>query len=959
MATFLEHIAKNLLDRHGERLGKQCMVFPNRRAGLYFMKYLSDLTSRPIWSPGILTITELFELLTPLQIAEPETLIFELYKSYRKLIPEAEDFDTFYFWGEMLLNDFDDVDKYLVDAPKLFTNLSDLKIIDSEFGGLNEDQQKVIREFWTNFNTGQETDEKREFLKIWSVLPSLYEEFKNNIREKGMAWEGMIYRDVAEKCIAGGLPELKWENYHFAGFNALNKCEKIVMKHLQKNGTAQFYWDYDESYIEPHSKHSAGWFIRENIREFGNNMPSDWNYKTFISDSENRANRKIISTTSDIAQVKLVPQLLESFNDVKGEQAHHTAIVLADENLLIPLLSSLPEFIDEVNITMGYPLKFSTVYSFIKMLVSLQNNSRKEGDKILFNYSDVSMILLHSFLSGIENNLSREILEEINKERKQWIDVSKICRNSLLADIFRKVNFHSELPDYFKNILKTFYTASEEEERAERHFSLNNEFIFRVLQVLNNLERIISSSEIEMTLPTWFRLFDRVLRSITVPFSGEPLAGIQIMGLLETRVLDFKNIIILSVNEGVLPRSSAGSSYIPYNLREAYGLPTIRHQDSIYSYYFYRLLHRAENVVFIYNSNSEGLKTGEMSRLLMQLEYLYRKPPEIMSLEYRIEAKESLSEMISRNEQHQKILEERYFGTSGEQLSPSALNNWLSCRMKFYYMYICGLKEPEKIITGFDPALFGTLLHLIMQKIYMHDKEKQLTREMIMAKAANKENIESIVKTTIAGNFHTSSDDELSGTEQVTAGILSSYVRMILRMDADCAPFTIKALEEENSMPFEFNANNNKTTIKLGGKIDRIDKFPDFWRILDYKTGNISPEIKSIASLFDEEYEKRSEAWFQILIYCELIAEKFKQEAITPVIYSLRNIPSREFKGKLTIGDSKDQMKTIDDYGEIRSDFRPLLDDVVTQVFGRSSDFIMTKHRQKCHNCPFSQLCRR
>lgn len=959
MQTFLRHIAKHLLDQYGDRLGKQCMVFPNRRAGLYFMKYLSDLTPRPVWSPGILTITELFEMLTPLQIAEPETLIFELYKSYRKLLPEAENFDTFYFWGEMLINDFDDVDKYLVAAPKLFTNISDLKKIDSDFGGLNEDQIKVIREFWTNFNAGRETDEKREFLKIWSVLPSLYEEFKNNIREKGIAWEGMIYRDVAEKCISGALPELKWENYHFAGFNALNKCEKILMKHLQQNGKAQFYWDYDESYIERNSKHSAGFFIRENIWEFGNNMPSDWNYKTFISESENRANRKIISTTSDIAQVKLIPQLLESFNDVTDEKAHHTAIVLADENLLIPILSSLPEFISEVNITMGYPLKFSTVYSFVKMLVSLQNNSRKEGGKILFNYSDVSMILLHSFLSNDKNNLSSDILEQINKERKQWIDASKICRNSLLTDIFRKVDSHSELPDYFKNILKNFYTVSDAEEGAEQYFSLNNEFIFRVLQVLNNLERIMSSSEIEMTLPTWFRLFDRVLRSITVPFSGEPLAGIQIMGLLETRALDFKNLIILSVNEGVLPRNAAGSSYIPYNLREAYGLPTIRHQDSIYSYYFYRLLHRAENVFFIYNSNSEGLKTGEMSRLLMQLEYLYQKPPEILSLEYRIEAKEALSEVISRNERHQKILEERYFGASGEPLSPSALNTWLSCRMKFYYMYVCGLKEPDKIITGFDPALFGTLLHLIMHEIYMQDKEKQLTSEMIMAKAANKENIESVVKKTIAGKFHTSSDDELSGTEQVAVAILVSYARMILRMDANCAPFTIKDLEKEHFIPVELNVNNNKTTIKLGGKIDRIDKFPDFWRILDYKTGNIQNEIKSIASLFDEEYDKRSEAWFQILIYCEIMAEKFKQESITPVIYSLRNIQAKEFSGKLTIGDSKDQMKTVDNYSEIRSDFRPLLGDVVTQLFGRSSNFIMTKHRQKCRNCPFNQLCRR
>ncbi|HCI55961.1 MAG TPA: hypothetical protein DFI01_08570, partial [Bacteroidales bacterium] len=283
---------------------------------------------------------------------------------------------------------------------------------------------------------------------------------------------------------------------------------------------------------------------------------------------------------------------------------------------------------------------------------------------------------------------------------------------------------------------------------------------------------------------------------------------------------------------------------------------------------------------------------------------------------------------------------------------------YISLARSFGLLYDLVLKEPEKIITGFDPALFGTLLHLIMHNIYIHDKEKQLTRDMIIAKADNKENIESVVKAIIASNFHTSSYDELSGTELVAAAILASYAIMILRMDADCAPFTIKALEEENSISVELNANNNKTTIKLGGKIDRIDKFPDFWRVVDYKTGNIQSEIKSIASLFDEEYDKRSEAWFQILMYCEIIADKFKHESITPVIYSLRNIPSREFSGKLTIGDSN-QKRSIDNYCEIKNDFRPLLDDVVTQIFDRSSNFIMTKHRQKCHNCPFSQLCRR
>ncbi|MGQ9619899.1 MAG: PD-(D/E)XK nuclease family protein [Bacteroidales bacterium] len=957
MTYFLEHIARYLLKCYSDRLEKQCIVFPNRRAGLYFMKHLTSAIDRPVWSPAVKTINELFSYISSLTAAENETLVFELYRAYRELNPETESFDNFYFWGEMILNDFDDVDKYLVDAGRIFTNLSDLRKIDSEFGDLTQEQIDIITRFWVNFNAGKITPEKKGFTGLWSLLPELYNKFRHNLYKKGIAYEGMIFREVAENCTDGRFPDLQWETFHFAGFNALNKCEKTLFKYLRSRGKARFYWDYDESYIHKSPGHSAGYFIRENLELFGNDMPEDWNYKTLLSLPSENVSRKIISTSSDIAQVKLVPKLLQEFKEINSKDAHQTAIILADENLLIPLLSSIPESVSGVNITMGYPLKFTQVYSFLKMLLSLQKNSRKENETLLFGYDNVSGLLQHSFLSNETKYHSREILTGIVTEGKRWIPAKKLSLNPALEMIFRKVESPAEIPSYIKNILEDLYITGEEENGTGTDSKLHNEFIFRSLQVVNRLEKIISDSEISMGVITWSKLFGRILREISVPFSGEPLSGIQIMGLLETRALDFRNIIILSVNEGILPRSSAGSSYIPYSLREAFGLPVIKHQDSIYSYYFYRLLHKAEKAIFIYNSNAEGLKTGEMSRLLMQLNYLSEIPPIVLNSGYEIAVRNPLPQEIKRTEHHQEILEKRYLGAHTNHISPRAVNTWLTCHMQFYYRYVCGIEEPGKIITRIDPVVFGSLLHQIMQKIYSGYVDKTLTKSDIEKLAGNKTEIEKTVNEVIIDKFHATSGDNLTGSEQIAANILSSYVRLILQKDANITPFTITGLEKELYFPMEIKCNGKQYVITLGGTIDRIDRVGGIYRILDYKTGDIPLKIKSVDSLFDEKNKNRSDEWLQILIYCEVFDGSSGFSAM-PVIYSMRQINDPGFSGMLTIKET-DQDIPITDYSDIRKEFSMLLRDTLVKIFKRDEPFRMTENTNTCRYCYCKELCNR
>ncbi|MGB4291269.1 MAG: PD-(D/E)XK nuclease family protein [Bacteroidales bacterium] len=960
MEYFLEHLAKHIYESYSKRFEKQCIVFPNRRAGLYFMKYLSGIIKKPVWSPSIKTINELFSCISSLEVAENEILIFELYKTYKeiskRLKKKPEPFDEFYFWGEMLLNDFDDVDKYFVDAGKLFSNLSDLKRIDTELGGLTEEQIEIIRQFWINFNSGRHTGQKEIFLELWKILPELYVNFRNNLRNKGLAYEGMIFREVAENCISGENLSLPWETFHFIGFNALNRCEKELFKYLKNNGKAKFYWDYDESYINKSSSHTAGYFIRENLRLFGNDMPDGWNYKTLLSASAGEIKRKIISTSTDIAQVKLVPELLKESGELDSDEAHHTAIILVDENLLLPLLNSIPDSVKDVNITMGYPLKFSPVYSFLRLLLLLQRNSRKENEEILFEYSDVSGLLQHSFLSDEAKYQSGEILNSLIKEGKRWIPSSGLCRTDSLKMIFRKIESPVEIASYLKTILGSFYLAGEDETEFNIRNKLHNEFIFRALQVINRLENLTRTTEVEMKTETWLILLDRILRNISVPFSGEPLSGIQIMGLLETRTLDFRNIIMLSVNEGVLPRSSTASSYIPYNLREAFGLPVIRHQDSIYAYYFYRLLHRAENVIFVYNSNAEGLKTGEMSRLLMQLVYLYENPPDILSTGYNIGVKHLPGDRIERSDKHTKILEKIYFENKAP-LSPNAINTWISCRMKFYYRYVCGLKEPDRIISADDPAAFGEILHQIMKELYSNYSGEILEKNDI-EKLAGGNDIDELVNKKLRSKFHSNTDAVLSGTEQIIASILSYYVRLILNMDKKVAPFKIFGLEYELSVPFEMEYNGNKAEISIGGIIDRIDEKSGSFRIVDYKTGKVKKTtIESINSLFDEKEEDRGQEWLQVLTYCEIFLRKNSLK-VFPLIYSLRKLTDEEYIGMLKIKNNNTEI-VIDDYSRFREDFSLLLRKTVSSIFDKNEPFRMTEKTKICENCLYRELCNR
>jgi CRISPR/Cas system-associated exonuclease Cas4 (RecB family) len=965
MTYFLENIARSLNEEFGNKLNRHCLIFPNRRAGLYLLKYLAGNIAKPVWAPSTLTINELFRSNSSLQTAGNEVLLFELYKVYRKIKKSPESFDDFYFWCDMLLNDFDDVDKYLVDASLLFRNVLDIKNIDQQFGGLTDSQIDIVKRFWINFNPDKNTKEKSGFISIWSVLSDLYSEFRKSLERQKLGYEGMIFRELAENPDINILPGSRWDMIHFIGFNALNECEKMIMIRLRKAGKARFYWDYDNSYISESKLNSAGFFLKENLKVFGNDMPSDWNYDNLLSIRTPLARRRVIDTSSDVAQVKLVSQLIEELPGLSSGNAHHTAVVLADENLLMPILTSLPENIGDINITMGHPLKQTLVYTLVKHLMDLQRSSVITDGVVRFSYKEVINILKHTLMSRLMNESDNGIINEITKNNLIWVPAERFTQSEHLLRVFQKAETPAKLSDYFKDILSLVALNDEKpddfSDSSQVQRNIRNEFIYRTVLSINRLEAIINNPDISFSTETYIRILDRMLRIQSVPFSGEPLSGIQIMGILETRALDFKNLIILSVNEGVLPAVSSGSSFIPFSLREAFGLPSINHQESIYAYHFYRLLQRAENVTFTYNSNSEGLKSGEMSRFLIQMKYEEILKPDFQDLNFEIKTHASIGDRIEKTDEHLIQLNSLYLDRSKARvLSPSALNTWLNCRMKFYYRYINRLQEPEKVTADIDPASLGNILHEVLKRLYENFKGNVLTGEMLDSLINDKELLSRRINKAIIEKFRNEELSTAGGNELIVRDVLMAYLIRILITDKSISPFTILNLEDTFSCLIPTLSNGTNIEVLAGGMVDRIDLVKGVTRIVDYKTGIVADSIKSVGDLFNDDRKKDYDGWLQTLLYCEAYLSSCPESTVRPSVYKIRKLSGGDLSDKLRIKtDTKTEM-ILDDYGLVRDEFVNNLKEIISKIFSNDEPFTMTSDvRGKCSYCPYKALCLR
>ncbi|MFZ0473410.1 MAG: PD-(D/E)XK nuclease family protein [Bacteroidales bacterium] len=953
---FLGKVALRLRENHGKDMDRQIVVLPSRRAGLYLSRFLARLSDKPQWSPIMLTVNELFHSFTDLRPADTEALIFDLYSIYKQKLTVEMSFDDFWSWGEVIIRDFNDIDLYLADAGKLYTNISDLKEIDAKFGGLTEEQTEIIRGFWTSFNPGsfEDSSARSKFQSVWQKLAPLYTDFTASMKKRGQAGEGMLCREVAEKAINGSLHVNEGFTWHIVGLNALNNCEKVLFKYLRGKGQAKFYWD-DAHFFMNDSEHKAAFFMKENLGMFGNDLGKSTNDIT-----PSPAGRwTVIDTPSDTAQARMLGQIIEGAGLEATADLTDTAIILADEKLLLPVLTSLPQSMEEVNVTMGHPFRFTSLYSFLKQLMALIRSARVSNGKTTFRSEEVITLLRHQYFVLLSGNEGERVVAEIISGNMIRVDEDFLISRLPLKKLFTVPADGAALPDHLVTVMEMIETATFEMQDNGKGMSIDREYLRMAMSSTGMLANLMHSYNLELKTDTCIRFLDRVFRKLKVPFSGEPLRGIQVMGVLETRALEFSNVIFLSLNEGIFPGTSYDNTFIPYNIRRAFGLPTVNENESIYSYHFFRLLRKPVQGWFLYNSTAKGLVSGEMSRYLVQMKFSPQFSPAFRTVHITVGRSRMIAERLPKQKEHNRVLSELYAagGEGRKYLSPSAINTWVNCRMRFYYKYVCDIPEEEKLEKDIDQRRFGNILHGTLQKLYEPFRGIKSIGTGIKAMSADSELIRNTVISTASEEMRWNIDTLMAGKGVIIIDVLERYVTDLLKYDSEMSDLTLLNLED--SFARSVAAGSEKIMIRIGGRADRVDATGGAVRVVDYKTGAFKKDAVTPDDLFNEEKEKRNDALLQAMLYCNLIRESHPGKLVLPAVYWVQQITSDGFTPYANVPGLDGPGADVAAWNVVMEKFAEGLSLTVNRIFSENEDYVMTPFVQRCTWCPYRMLCRR
>ncbi len=827
--------------------------------------------------------------------------------------------------------------------------------MEDAFQYLSSEQIELIRRFWGHFSTDNESEQKKQFLEVWNILNPVYDRLRDSLLENGTGYEGMIYRNVADKIMEGVPLNLPGSIMVFIGFNALNPCEEVLFRSLNDAGKAVFYWDYDNFYLE-NEMHEAGRFIRKNLDRFkdsGHRISHDNLLKP-------GKQIQVYSVPGDSGQAQLIHHILGQAqqSETLGEE---TAIVLADEELLIPVLHALPENLQEINVTMGFPVKAAPVFSLIEHLIALQRNIREEKNGILnFYYRDVLAVLQHQYILMCEPADARRMVREIHEKNRIYINTEDLQSNELFLQVFRKLRNPEDIAAYLLTILEAITRSDDDEVNVVPALEL--EFVFRIYTRIKRLKDVISRLNLSFTLPTFLRLFHKILQRTSVPFTGEPLSGIQVMGVLETRVLDFDRIIILSMNEGAFPKSSASMSFIPHNLRFGFNLPTHEHQDAIYAYYFYRLIHRAKDISLVYNNKTEGLSTGEKSRYIHQLRYEPAFSISESSAGFDIQSGKFPPVQVSKTGSiMEKLMNYTVGREKGSFFSPSAMNSLIDCSLQFFFRYIAGFREPDELKEEIDPALFGTLLHESIRKIYSTE-ENPIQQSDLEGIIKNEKRIRMAINEAFEEVWYKErgSGDGPEGRNLVIREIIFTYLQKILERDMEYCPISIYSLEDSYFTGMAFESSGEPYAVRVGGKIDRIDISGGVYRVLDYKTGKGEMKFGSIEDLFVGEQRNRNKAAFQTFLYAKVFMshEGMEKASIMPGVYLIRDIYNQDFNYQFRMGPARKQVP-VQEYSAFDEVFTSHLQALLAELYDPEIPFRQTAEAETCRNCPYKGICNR
>ena len=882
MKTFLEYVAEDIINKYGTNLSRTAVVFPNKRAALFLNEHLVRLAGKPIWSPSYITISELFRRHTQLVTGDQIKLICDLYKTYTEVTESDETLDHFYGWGQVMLADFDDIDKNMADAKKVFCNLRDLHELD-DVSYLSPEQVETLKLFFSNFSEDKTTELKKRFMKIWSRFGDIYRLYNERLEAQGIAYEGALYRKVATDDSV----DFDFDRYIFVGFNVLQRVEQLLFSKLQKMGKAKFYWDFDDYYLATKTGHvnpsEAGHYIKQYLPYFTNELDtSDADiYRNF------RKAKKITyaSATTEDVQARYVGQWLKEGNRIND--GRKTAVVMCDEALLQSVIHSIPEEVNDINVTTGYPLQQT------------------------------------HFASLLEDIAAQHTEDYDNKQLLEWA----IAMLKLMAQGHAGTNCETTWQDN----------------------QLTSEALFRTYTVVNRLLELVNNGDLDVDRRTMMRLYGEIVRTTSIPFHGEPVVGVQIMGVLETRNLDFEHLLVLSCNEGNMPKGVNDTSFIPYNVRKAHGLTTIDNKVSIYAYYFYRLMQRAEDITIVYNNAADVTSTGEMSRFMLQMLVESGHDIERLALSLPQEAGSTTCQDEKKTKEvmerlHKRFDKQRNPERTTPMFTPSSLNIYQKCPKRFYYRYVAEIIEPEDDADDgkIDAPTFGNIFHDAVQKIYerviaaykSHTIQPQTLKQLL----AN----DAYIKGVVDDIMH-----PVNGIQLINASVIITYIKQLLKIDSRLAPFTILGLENVVMKDINVKTAEGQLTTTIGGRIDRMDCVTCAdgvrrIRVIDYKTG---------------KNNKKNDGYIlQSFIYSLLVDESPimnpEKLEVSPALLYIQHSAGKDFDPTVVYEKEK-----VTDVSKYREEFMNIVEQIIAEIFNPEQPFACTDDKTACTHCPYCNLC--
>ena len=917
---------------------KLCLVFPNRRAALYFKREYGLLLTKPALAPTLLSIEDLYHRLSNRQRTDELQLIHALHAVYKKVYNSDEAFEQFYFWGKMLLRDFDEIDKYLVEARYIFKNLSSQKELDNVFDFLTEEHKLFLKDFWDDFDEKSSGNQKH-FVAFWEKLSELYAAFNELLTKEGMAYEGMLQREVVSQ-LELSLEKLPFSRLIFAGFNALTRTDELLISCLVKNNKAEIHWDTDGYYLDDNAQ-EAGYFLRQHQKHevFAKTFPGEapWNFK-----AEGKQVH-IYGTAQQSAQIKLMCQQISNLL-AEGMKEEDTVVILPNEQLMLPVLQSLAPVVNHVNVTMGYPLLATACYHFTELLIELQLSVKSTN----FNHKKVQAILSHPYVQAIEKRQASALIQKINKENRTNIFPDFFEGNDFFKELFRVAD-HTALIDYLLQSLD--YIA-----RQKQIADIDKEYAFHLHKQLNRIKDVLGNDIHDSR--SFQRLYKQLCKTQRIPFQAEPLKGVQVMGVLETRNIDFKNVFVLSLNEGSWPANNSGSSYIPYNIRRAYGLPSVEHQDAISAYLFYRVMQRAVNIHLFYTTESDAIGGGERSRYLQQIIFESGLSYKEHLLSAKVSPLKTQAISIVKDEQVMKKLRMFLEGhPSNKALYPTYLTDYLECSLRFYFKQVEQIKEADEVEDDLDARVLGDILHKTMELFYT-DLKNISTEGTIERKGIEKQekSLSTYIDKVFADRYPHLKDEiiKYEGQQLIVKEIALKFAKQVLKHDKAYAPFTMVGLEDKQ-FEMQISVEGITERVRVKGIIDRVDLKDGLLRIVDYKTGNDEATHKGeLQQLFNKE-KKVNKAAIQVLTYALLYQEHSNTDyKILPGLISRKDLFNSDYAFGLTLDGN-----VISDARKILPEFKQHFTQLLNDIYNPEKAFEQTSRVENCKYCSFKEICYR